>query len=262
MTGRKRSTPGPLDAGALAARLDLELRVSAFTDESHNGLQVANTGPITKVACGVDASMAFFEDAAAAGAQFLICHHGLSWGDSLRRLTDLNYRRVAFLMRHNLALYACHLPLDAHPRLGNNAQLARALGLRAVRPFGDYHGMTIGMFGALPRPLPVAQVLEMIRKQVGAEVRTMPFGPPRVRRIAIVSGGAADLVGPAAAAGADLFLSGEPKLCAYAEAQERGIHAVFAGHYDTEIFGVRAVGEWLQRCWRLPAVTIRHPVPF
>ena len=251
-----------MDAQTLAQRLDRELNVKAFTDESHNGLQVENRGAITRVACGVDASLAFFESAAAQGANFLICHHGLSWGDSLKRITGLNYRRLEFLWRHNMALYACHLPLDAHRRLGNNAGICRVLGLQRLRSFGMYHGRTIGFAGEFPRALTLAALEQRVARRVGPTVRTMPFGPARVRRVAVVSGGAADLVEEAAAAGCDAFVSGEPKLSAYCVAQELGIHALFAGHYDTETFGVSAVGDWVQRRLRIPASFVRHAVPF
>ena len=107
--------------------LDRELHVTDFKDSSNNGLQVDNSGRVGRVCCGVDASLEFFEAAQRRGADMLICHHGLSWNDSLKRITDLNYRKIAFLMRHDMALYACHLPLDAHPRYGNNAVLARML---------------------------------------------------------------------------------------------------------------------------------------
>ena len=100
----------------LAAFLDRELRVADFADTSHNGLQVGNSAPIRRICCGVDASAEFFEESLKRGANFLVCHHGISWGDSLRRITGLNYERVSFLIRNNMALYACHLPLDAHPR--------------------------------------------------------------------------------------------------------------------------------------------------
>lgn len=251
-----------MDAKRLAGVLDRELDVKAFRDDSHNGLQVGNRGAVRRVACGVDASLAFFEDAARAGANFLICHHGISWGDSLKRITALNYRRIEFLMRHNMALYACHLPLDAHATLGNNAQICRALGLGTRKPFGRYHGNYIGWQGQLARPMRYAAFKQRVARQVGNDVRAMEFGGAMVRRVAVVSGGAADLVEEAAAAGADVFLSGEPKLYAYALAQELGIHAMFAGHYDTEVFGVRAVGAWIQRRHRIPAGFIRHAVGF
>ncbi|MCE9614094.1 MAG: Nif3-like dinuclear metal center hexameric protein [Lentisphaerae bacterium] len=251
-----------MDAPQLARFLDRTLKVADFHDDSHNGLQVENRGDVTRIACGVDASQAFFEDAVRAGANFLICHHGLSWGDSLKRITHLNYRRIDFLMRHNVALYACHLPLDAHRTLGNNAQIGRALGLMHGKPFGRYHGAFIGLEGRLPSAMRYAAFKDLVAKRIGAEVRSMDFGKPMVRRIAVVSGGAAELVEEAAAAGADVFLSGEPKLMAHALAQELGIHAIFAGHYATEVFGVRAVGAMVKRRFRIPAAFIRHDVAF
>lgn len=249
-------------AAQLSALLDRTLKVAAFQDRSRNGLQVSNRGPVTRIACGVDASLAFFEDAAALGANFLICHHGISWGDSLCRITELNYRRIELLMRHNMALYACHLPLDAHPVLGNNAQIADVLGLGSRKPFGQYHGSAIGVIGRLRGSMPLAAFKRLVQHKVGRETRCMDFGPATVRRVAIVSGGAADHVEEAAAEAADVFLSGEPKLLAYSLARELGINAIFAGHYDTEAFGVRAVAAMLQKRVRIPATFIRHDVPF
>ena len=116
-----------MDSEAIAALLDGELQLGAWRDASDNGLQVAGEGPVTRVATAVDASLETFEAAVAAGAQMLLVHHGLSWNGSLARVTGLNRKALAYLLSHNLALYAAHLPLDAHPRLGNNAQLAQAL---------------------------------------------------------------------------------------------------------------------------------------
>ncbi|MBN1652872.1 MAG: Nif3-like dinuclear metal center hexameric protein [Deltaproteobacteria bacterium] len=118
--------------------LDKQLAISDYQDSSHNGLQVENRREIKQVCCGVDASMEFFQAARAAGANLLICHHGLSWDVSLKRITGLNYERVSYLIGNDMALYACHLPLDAHPRLGNNAQICKALGLVELKPFGVY----------------------------------------------------------------------------------------------------------------------------
>ena len=127
--------------------LNRELNIKAFSDDAHNGLQVENIGKIARVCVGVDASLAFFEEAAKRKADLVICHHGLSWGDSLKRITGLNYRRLKLLIDNDMALYACHLPLDAHPRYGNNAQICKAFGLRRLNPFGIYHGTPIGFSG-------------------------------------------------------------------------------------------------------------------
>ncbi len=234
-----------MELQTLVSFLDQELNVAAFEDASHNGLQVERAGGIRRICAGVDASMAFFERAAEQGADLLICHHGLSWGDSLKRITGLNYRRLKFLMDHNIGLYACHLPLDAHPRLGNNAQICEALGLQDRQPFGDYHGMTIGFRGSLPVPMPYTDFKQRVHAILGNTLGTMDFGRDEVRTVAVVSGGAADGVAEAGETGVDVYLSGEPKLEAYSIAQEHRVNVIFAGHYATEVFGVRAVAGWL-----------------
>jgi dinuclear metal center YbgI/SA1388 family protein len=242
--------------------LDRALNVAAFTDRSNNGLQVENSGRTGTVCCGVDASMAFFEAAAARGAGLCICHHGLSWEDSLKHITGLNYRRLAFLIRRDVALYAAHLPLDAHARYGNNAQIARVLGLRRRKPFGRHRGVDLGFEGVLPRPMRYGRFLDLVRRNVGGALRTMDFGPKTVRRVAVVSGGAAGDVAEAGEKGIDVFLSGEPTLEAWHLAQEHGVNAVFAGHYATETFGVRALVPLLKRRFRCKTEFIAQDVPY
>ncbi len=239
---------------ALVRALDAKLELSRFEDVSHNGLQVARSDkPIRAIACGVDASLPFFEAAAARGADLLICHHGLSWGDSLKRITGLNYRQLAFLIEHDMALWACHLPLDAHARLGNNAVLARALGLRAIKPFGDYHGMTIGWSGTLPRAVQRESFQQRLADILRTEIRVMPFGHAAIRAVGIVSGGAAEMADQAAAAGLDAFVSGEATLQGFNLAQQHAVNAFFGGHYATERFGVESVGRWIRDTFGIPA---------
>ncbi len=247
----------------ITAFLDRELDTERFRDSSHNGLQVESRGPIRRICCGVDASMAFFEAAHARKADLLICHHGISWGDSLARITAMNYRRLAFLLSHDMALYASHLPLDAHPVHGNNACIANALGLRALKPFGTYHGQTIGVAGRLPKTMS----LEAFKTRVagvmgGARLQGMDFGARQVRTVAVVSGGAADMAAEAGQAGLDVYLTGEPALSAYSVAEEYRLNVVFAGHYATEVFGVRAMGELLERKFGVQAVFIDLAVPY
>jgi dinuclear metal center YbgI/SA1388 family protein len=247
----------------ITAFLDRELRVQDFaSDSSHNGLQVQSSGRVTRVCCGVDASLEFFREARRRGADLLVCHHGLSWGDSLKRITDLNYRRIRFLIENDMALYACHLPLDAHPRLGNNARICEALGLRQRRPFGLYRGVRIGFAGRLVRPLPYEQFKKRVARLTGGTLRTMDFGKRTVRTVAVVSGGGSEELGEAGRTGVDVFLSGEPTLAAYHQAQDFGINAVFAGHYATEVFGVGALSEIIQRRFRVPAEFVDLRVPY
>lgn len=247
---------------AITDYLDRELRVKDFEDASHNGLQVENSGQVTKVACGVDASLEFFREAERRGADLLVVHHGMSWGDSLRRITGLNYRRLSFLMERDLALYACHLPLDAHPRWGNNAQICRALGLRKLKPFGAYHGRMLGFEGRLAAPMRYGEFKRLCRRVFGNELRTMDFGKKTVRSVAVVSGGAAEQLNEAGEKGIDVYVSGEAKLTAYHAAQEYGINAVFAGHYATEGFGVKAVMGVLKRKFGLAGEFVDLKVPF
>lgn len=230
----------------LFAALGKELRIADFEDVSNNGVQVASSKTeIAKVCSGVDATLPFFEEAARRGADLVICHHGISWGDSLKRIDGLNYDLVSFLVKHDMALWACHLPLDAHPELGNNAQICRALGLRGLSPFYRYHGETIGFKGELAAPLPRADFLALLREKVSPRVVAHEFGAETIRTVDVVSGGAADGIAQALDEGLDAYLTGETDLQNYNLCLQRRGNMYAAGHYATERFGIRAVGEWI-----------------
>jgi len=246
----------------LVSFLDRELAIKQFSDDSHNGLQVANSGRVRRVCLGVDATLPFFEKAAACGADLAICHHGLSWGDSLKRITGLNHRLLSFLLEHDLALWGCHLPLDAHPRLGNNARLAMALGVGSRQTAFVYHGQKIGIRGALPRAMPFKAFCERVRQVVGNDVRALDFGKDVVRTVGIVSGGGPSQIGEAIELGLDVYVTGEANLHAYNLAVQEGMNAVFAGHYATEKFGVQAVGELIRRRFGLPVAFVDMGIAF
>ena len=247
----------------IAAFLDRELKPETFRDSSHNGLQVENGGRIKRICCGVDASMAFFEAAHDRQADLLICHHGISWADSLARVTDLNYKRLKFLLAHDMALYASHLPLDAHPLYGNNACIAKALGLRALKPFGSYHGQSIGFAGHLPKAVPYTGFKKQVATLLGTDtIQGMDFGKDQIRSVAVVSGGASDLAAEAGRGGIDVYLTGEPALAAYSVAEEYGINVLYGGHYATETFGVRALGNLLSKHFKVETAFIDLAVPF
>ncbi len=249
--------------GRLVSHLDRELAIAKFKDDSNNGLQVENSGRVTRVCLGVDATLPFFEKAAAAGADLVICHHGLSWGDSLKRITGLNRRLIGFLIEHDMALWACHLPLDAHPRLGNNARLAHALGLTRCQPAFIYHGQTIGVRGVLPRAMSFEQCQRRVQQAVGGgAVRALPFGKSTVRSVGIVSGGGASNIAEAVGHKLDVYLTGEPTLYAYNLAAQEKINALFAGHYATERFGVQAVGAWIKQRTGLPVSFVEMGIPY
>ncbi len=252
----------PTSLESLVSFLDRTLRVADFHDVSNNGLQLANSGAVTRVVAGVDASLRLLEAAAERGAQCVICHHGLSWGDSLKRITGLNHRLVSFALKHDIAVYAAHLPLDAHPRYGNNAQLCRSLGIGRSKPAFVYHGETIGFVGSLPKPISFPAFCERVGRAVGQTVRSADFGRKTVRTVGVVSGGAADMADQAEALGADAFLTGEPSLQGYILAENLGLNIVFAGHYATETFGVRALAKLIASRLRLPAEFIDFNIPF
>lgn len=249
---------------SIVSYLDRELNVDAFQDVSHNGLQVEGSGIVKKVCCGVDASMSFFEAALKENADLVICHHGISWGSSLARITNLNYRRVRFLLEHDIALYACHLPLDAHRVYGNNACIANALELRNMQPFGLYHGQSIGFSGRLRAIRTIGSFVKHVQGIMNRDtpLQVMEFGPAKVKTVAVVSGGAADMAAEAGKRGIDVLVTGEPVLAAYSVAQEYGVHVVFGGHYATETFGVRSLGQLVAQQFGVESAFINMNVPY
>jgi dinuclear metal center YbgI/SA1388 family protein len=247
----------------IAALLDTVLSLNTYKDASNNGLQLENVGPITRVATAVDASIETFEAAAAQGAQMVIVHHGFSWGNSLARITGLNYRLLACAMRLNLAVYGAHLPLDAHKELGNNAQIAKVLGLQELTRFLDYHGQKIGYAGRFSEPMTREAFVDLINHVVpNRKLEQLPFGKAMIQTVGICSGGAPEGVEQAAAEGLDAYLCGEVNLVAYNLARQLEINAYFAGHYATERFGVRALGEWLAEQTSLPVQFIDFDLPY
>lgn len=242
--------------------LDGELAPRSLIDESNNGLQVENSGRVERVFAGVDASVEFLEKAIAMKADMVICHHGMSWRDSLKEITGLNYRKLKMLIENDIALYACHLPLDAHPDYGNNALICRELGLKRIKPFGSEGGPKVGFQGVLPKTGTYKAFKEKARAVLGDFTGIMEFGKKRVKTAAVVSGGGAGEIEAAGEAGIDVFISGEPKLAAYNLAREYGINALFCGHYATEVFGVRKVAEVLRKNFTLKAEFIDLGIRF
>jgi len=238
--------------------LDETLDIHAIQDRSQNGLQVANSGVIKKIGVAVDASLATFQAAAAQGVDFLLVHHGLFWGQS-ENITGPLYHRIKFLIDHDIALYAAHLPLDLHDTLGNNAQIVQRMGWDDDGPFGLYHGTPIGR-AASPN---TAVDREALCTGIGARLEVdpvlWPFGPQEIQRVAVVSGGGLGQMKEAAEAGFDLLFTGEPSHASYWPASELGINVIFGGHYATEIWGVKATGELLSERFGFDSVFIDLP---
>lgn len=229
-------------------------------DSSLNGLQVGSRdAEIGKVAFAVDASRESIQRAVHLGAQALVVHHGLFWGKPTT-LTGILYQRVSLLIQHGLCLFAYHLPLDAHPELGNNAVLARRMGLIDLKPFGDYKGHKIGVQGRFTEPLDFELWLD--RFSGGDRSRllsVLSFGPAQVTTAGVISGGGPWEIDQAIAAGLDLYVTGDAQHGIYHTAKEARIHVVCAGHYFTEIWGIHALCEWTRRELGLEAFFLDLP---
>lgn len=211
-------------------------------DGSRNGLQVERRNPeIRRVATAVDAAMETFERAVAAGADLLFVHHGLFWGRE-QVLTGDHYARIRYLLDHDLALYAVHLPLDAHLSLGNNAGMAERLGLQNVEPFGLVKGTPIGVAGEFGAAMTITEVVETLFGDMAEPLAVLPFGPADIRTVGLISGGAPLEVDQAIDQGLDLYITGDANHIAYHRCREAGINAIFGGHYATEVWGVQRVG--------------------
>lgn len=233
------------DRNELVQFLDTLLNTAGIQDSSRNGLQVQGDRDVTRVGVTVDASMEAYRRAADAGCQMLVVHHGLIWGGGITSVTGPSHDHLQFLLANGLNLYASHLPLDMHAEHGNNAGLARMLGLQALKPFGLYHGLNIGFAGELPEPRLLEELAASLRADLGGPVSTLPFGPRQIRRVGIVSGGAGDMVPEAVLAHLDCYVTGEPVHHAHHLALEGGVNVLFAGHYHTETPGVRSLGQLL-----------------
>lgn len=243
----------------LVAYLDRLLRTARIEDGSKNGLQVEGVEEVETVAFAVDACQAAFARAANNGAQLLILHHGIFWSKPLV-LTGLHYRRVKTLLDANVNVYAAHLPLDSHPTLGNNAELARAFGLLRRKPFGKYGKDLIGFSGELPRRTPLRELVKRLERATGCSVvKVFDYGPAQVRTVGCISGGAADMLDQAHRAGLDLYVTGEAKHGAQHEAAELKMNVIFGGHYATEVLGLKALARHLEKRFKLRTVFLNLP---
>jgi len=221
-----------------------------------NGLQVGNAGGLSKIGAAVDACEAVIGEATAAGVDFLLVHHGLFWG-GLSPLTGAAYRKTRAILEADMAVYSAHLPLDAHPRFGNNALLAEALGLENGEPFFEEFGGPIGW--KFETEINREVLRSRIEKAVDGTVHLAPGGPVEARRIGIVTGGAGGEVARAAKEGVDTFITGEGPHWSFTAAEELGVNLFYAGHYATETFGVKALAEEISKKFGVPWEFIDHP---
>ena len=236
-----------MDIKELVSWFDNLLKPEDFmrTDVSLNGLQVGRREQeIARVVFAVDACMESFQRAVHAEADVLFVHHGLFWGTPIP-LTDAHYERISYLMKHDLALYASHLPLDAHPEVGNNAGMADKLNLGNRMPFGEYHGSMIGVKGELPEDFPLDDLIDILGLRDEPSLSILPFGKKKIKRVGIISGGAPTEVLQALDEGLDLYITGEASHQTYHTCLEGGINVIAGGHYNTEVYGPKLVAEKL-----------------
>jgi dinuclear metal center YbgI/SA1388 family protein len=240
----------------ILAYADEYLDLSAYPDYGPMGLQVLGAERVERIACGVSASRELFELAAAAGAQLLVVHHGLLW-DRDSRVVDARMRgRLEALFRADLTLAAYHLALDAHPEIGNNALLCRALGIEPARRFAG-----VGFGGPLAAPCSLGEFAARVEAALGREPLVLTGGREVLREVAVCSGGAARYLDVAAAEGYDCFLTGEPAEPSMMVARESGVHLVAAGHYATETLGIQALAATLAERFGLEWTFLDLPNP-
>jgi len=252
-------TTHTIERDALCAHLDQLLEPGRFRDYGPNGLQVEGKGRIRKIVTGVTASLALIDAAIAADADALLVHHGLFWRGQDGRVTGWMRQRLARLLGHELNLLAYHLPLDAHPELGNNAQWGLQLGLLADARFGE---QDLGFIGPAPQGMDSAQALAARVELALARPTTLVPGDGRpLRRVAWCSGGAQGYFEPAIAAGADIFLTGEISEPQAHYARETGVAFLACGHHASERYGVQALGDTLARHFGVAHTFIEVPNP-
>jgi dinuclear metal center YbgI/SA1388 family protein len=246
----------------LIDHLDALLEPASFTDYCPNGLQVPGREEVATVVTGVSAHAELFERAAAEGADLVLTHHGLFWEGAPLALNRAAARRLRLLFDAGMSLAAYHLPLDGHLEVGNNALIASGLGCDSWEPFAGHRGVTIGVGGRFPGAgVPIGALVDRVEALTARPPLVFAEGPEMVRTIGIVSGAGASYLAEAVAAGYDAFLTGEPAERVMSHAKEERITFLAAGHYATETFGVRALGDGLAARFGVRHVFIDVPNP-
>src|SRR3954468_10508643 len=246
----------------IVEHLDALLDPAAYDDFGPNGIQVPGREAVETVVTGVSANVELFTGAREEDADLVLVHHGLFWAGPPRPLDRATKRRLKLLFDADMSLAAYHLPLDGHLEHGNNALLAAAIGCTEREPFGRHKRATIGVLGHLPDDgIAPDELVGRVREATEREPLAFTDGPDRVRTVGIVSGAGADYLEDAIAAGLDAFVTGEPIERAMARAREAGVHFLAAGHYATETFGVRRLGDLLAARFGVRHIFIDIPNP-
>ena len=244
--------------GKIVDYADKYLRTGQIGDSDNalNGLQVENSGRITRIVAAVDASTRALRAAASAKANLLLVHHGLFW-PGLQPITRALQRQLRTAFQHDIAIYSAHLPLDVHPIVGNNARLAAFLGLKRTTPFLEYKGQPVGL--RTRSSISRDELRRRLENSVSGPVKAFNFGPKKTRTIGVVTGGAGSEIYRVAEAGVDTFITGEAPHWAAVAAEEMGMNLLLGGHYATETFGVKALAAHLSKKFSVPWEFLHFP---
>lgn len=242
----------------LVKYLDKLFQIYQFMDIGFNGLQVESAAPIKKICFAVDACLTSIEQAIQQQAQMLIVHHGLFWGRETP-ITGIHYQRIQQLLRHQLALYAIHIPLDVHPDLGNNVSLAKLLQLEIIESFGEYRKTKIILGTKRAQPISVKEFQAEVETLLHSKTHLIGFGKERIQKIALCTGDASFGVTEAHEKGYDLYFTGEREHISYHLCKDIGFHCLFGGHYATETFGLKSLAQKLQEKFSVETCFLEIP---
>ncbi len=227
----------------------LRIREVGDWDNALNGLQIENSGRVSRIGAAVDASTRVLTEAATKKVDLLIVHHGLFW-PGLQPVRSAFRRQLQLAFQNDIALYGAHLPLDIHPKVGNNAELVAALGLRSALPFLEEKGQPVGLKAR--SSMPRTELVRKLRKALNGPVKVFNFGPKQTRTIGVVTGGGGSEIYRVAQENIDTFITGEAPHWAAVAAEELGMNLLLGGHYATEVFGVKALAAHLSKRFKVP----------
>ena len=227
----------------------LRIREVGDWDNALNGLQIENSGQVTRLGAAVDVSTRVLTEAAKRNVDLLIVHHGLFW-PGLQPVKSALRRQLQLAFENDIALYSAHLPLDVHSKVGNNAELVAALGLKSAQPFLEEKGQPVGLKARAS--MPRNELIRKLRKGINSPVKVFNFGPKQTRTVGVVTGGAGSEIYRVAQENIDTFITGEAPHWAAVAAQELGMNLLLGGHYATEVFGVKALGAHLSKRFGIP----------
>lgn len=231
--------------------IDNLLQVNSIPDEANNSLQVSTNSNIKKIGFAVDASLEVFEQAKKSGCNLIITHHGVSYSDNLRYLTQVNHSRVKFLLENNIGVYCAHLPLDANPDFGNNVSLFKLFGLQKPIKFGIYSRVYLSLIGLLPKPIPLSEFSKIVDERLQTKSKVHNFGDKEIRSVAIMSGAGSMTLAEAIEHNVDLYLTGELNHNSLVMAKDASLNVIEAGHYHTEKHGLLALKEIISKKFKV-----------